>query len=40
MENKEKQQAEFNAYKNFCKQNNISPSRVESVEMYFTSKQQ
>ena len=39
MENKAKQKAEFDAYKSYCTQNNISPCRVESAEMYLTSKQ-
>ena len=31
---KEKQKQSFEAYKNYCKQNNISPCRVESIEDY------
>ena len=36
--NQLKQQAEFDAYKNYCTQNNISPCRVESIEDYMKSK--
>ena len=38
MENKEKQKAEFDAYKSYCTQNNLSACRVENLEMYLATK--
>ena len=39
MENNQlKQQAEFDAYKNYCTQNNLSACRVESLEKYLATK--
>ena len=34
---KEKQKAEFDAYKNYCVQNNLSACKVENLEKYLNT---
>lgn len=36
--NQSKQKAEFDAYKNYCAQNNLSACRVENLQKYLATK--